>query len=213
MFKKPKSQDSSSRIYQIYALIDPRDNLVHYVGISIDAESRFYGHIHEVTGNYEESRWITSLKKNVLSPILRILEEIDGDNAGAIACEREQYWISEILRLGHPLTNVSGNTRRYIRASAGELYRTSQKPNFSRDETQANTAKKLPTMTEDEELLTVEEVARRLKVNQKRIYKLIQSGELEATNIGGEGRNIYRISLADFNRYLQSRKVRRDDRH
>jgi excisionase family DNA binding protein len=67
-------------------------------------------------------------------------------------------------------------------------------------------------MAEDEELLTVEEVARRLKVNQKRVYKLIQSGELEATNIGGEGRNIYRISLADFNRYLQSRKVRRGDR-
>ena len=64
-------------------------------------------------------------------------------------------------------------------------------------------------MAEDEELLTVEEVARRLKVSQKRVYKLIQSGELEATNIGGEGRNIYRISLADFNRYLQSRKVRR----
>ena len=67
-------------------------------------------------------------------------------------------------------------------------------------------------MAEDEELLTVEEVARRLKVNQKRVYKLIQSGELEAANIGGEGRNIYRISLADFNRYLQSRKVRRDDK-
>lgn len=68
-------------------------------------------------------------------------------------------------------------------------------------------------MAEDEELLTVEDVARRLKVNQKRVYKLIQSGELEATNIGGEGRNIYRISVADFNRYLQSRKVRRDDRY
>ena len=66
-------------------------------------------------------------------------------------------------------------------------------------------------MTEDEELLTVEDVARRLKVNQKRVYKLIQSGELEASNIGGEGRNIYRISLADFNSYLQSRKVKRDD--
>jgi excisionase family DNA binding protein len=144
---------------------------------------------------------------------LQILEEIDGDNAGAIACEREQYWISEMLGIGHPLTNVSGNTRPYVRANAGKLYRTFQKPNFSRDETRANTAKKLPAMTEDEELLTVEVVARRLKVNQKRIYKLIQSGELEATNIGGEGRNIYRIGLADFNRYLQSRKVRRDDRH
>ncbi len=64
-------------------------------------------------------------------------------------------------------------------------------------------------MTENEELLTVEEVARRLKVNQKRIYQLIQSGELEATNIGGEKRNIYRISVTDFNNYLQSHKVKR----
>ena len=211
MFKKQKLQNSSSRIYQVYALIDPRDSLVHYVGISVDAESRFYGHAHEVTGNYGESRWIKSLKKNGLSSILQILEEIDGDKAGAIACEKEQYWISEMLRLGHPLTNVAGNTRPYVRASAGELYRTSQKPSFSRDDTRANTAKKLPAIAEDEELLTVEEVARRLKVNQKRVYKLIQSGELEATNIGGEGRNIYRISLADFNRYLQSRKVRREN--
>ncbi len=67
-------------------------------------------------------------------------------------------------------------------------------------------------MMNNEELLTVEEVARWLKVNQKRVYKLIQSGELEATNIGSEGRNIYRISLADFNHYLQSRKVKRDEK-
>jgi len=67
-------------------------------------------------------------------------------------------------------------------------------------------------MADDDELLTVEEVAGRLKVNPKRVYKLIQDGELEATNIGGEGRNIYRISLADFNRYLQSRKVKRADK-
>src|SRR5713226_1431458 len=130
MFKKQKPQDRWSRRYQIYALVDPRDNLAHYVGISIDAQSRFYGHMHDVTGNYGESRWINSLKKNGLSPILQILEVIDGDNAGAIACEKEQYWISEMLRIGHPLSNVSGNTRPYARASAGELYRTSQKPNF-----------------------------------------------------------------------------------
>lgn len=68
-------------------------------------------------------------------------------------------------------------------------------------------------MADDEELLTVEEVARRLKVNPKRVYKLIQDGELEATNIGGEGRNIYRISLADFNKYLQSRKVKRENKN
>ena len=66
-------------------------------------------------------------------------------------------------------------------------------------------------MAGDEELLTVDDVARRLKVNPKRVYKLIQDGELEATNIGSEGRNIYRITLADFNTYFQSRKVKRDN--
>ena len=86
MFKKQKLQNSSTRRYQIYALIDPRDNLVHYVGISINAESRFYEHLHEVTGNFDEARWIKSLKKNGLSPMLQILEEVNGDNAGAIAC-------------------------------------------------------------------------------------------------------------------------------
>ena len=64
----------------------------------------------------------------------------------------------------------------------------------------------------EEELLTVEEVARRLKVNPKRVYRLIQDGELEATNIGSEGRNIYRISLTAFNDYLRSRKVKRADK-
>jgi excisionase family DNA binding protein len=67
-------------------------------------------------------------------------------------------------------------------------------------------------MADEEELLTVEEVARRLKVNAKRVYRLIQDGELEATNIGSEGRNIYRISLTAFNDYLRSRKVKRDDK-
>jgi excisionase family DNA binding protein len=67
-------------------------------------------------------------------------------------------------------------------------------------------------MDDDEELLTAEEVAKRLKVNPKRVYKLIQDGELEATNIGGKGRNIYRISLADFHTYLQSHKVRREEK-
>ena len=61
----------------------------------------------------------------------------------------------------------------------------------------------------EEELLTVEEVARRLKVNPKRVYRLIQDGELEATNIGSEGRNIYRISLTAFHDYLRARKVKR----
>jgi excisionase family DNA binding protein len=66
-------------------------------------------------------------------------------------------------------------------------------------------------MTDNDELLTVEDIARRLKVNPKRVYKLIQEGDLEATNIGSEGRNIYRITLTAFNAYLEARKVKREE--
>jgi hypothetical protein len=46
MLNPEKPQSLNYRSYQIYALIDPRDNLVHYVGISVDAQIRFNAHIY-----------------------------------------------------------------------------------------------------------------------------------------------------------------------
>ena len=65
-------------------------------------------------------------------------------------------------------------------------------------------------MADEDELLTVDQVARQLKVTTKQVYKLIQDGRLVATNIGGKGRSTYRISRADLNDFLQSRRTRHD---
>jgi excisionase family DNA binding protein len=65
-------------------------------------------------------------------------------------------------------------------------------------------------MADEDELLTVDQVAKQLQVTTKQVYKLIQDGRLVATNIGGEGRGTYRISRADLNNFLQSRRTKRD---
>jgi excisionase family DNA binding protein len=60
-------------------------------------------------------------------------------------------------------------------------------------------------------LMTVDEVARELRVNSRKVYQFIQSGELIATNIGTEGRKIFRIARLDFDAFLESRKLRRTE--
>lgn len=58
----------------------------------------------------------------------------------------------------------------------------------------------------NDSLMTVDEVARELRVNARKVYRFIQSGELVATNIGTESRKIFRIARSDFDAFLQSRK-------
>jgi excisionase family DNA binding protein len=58
-------------------------------------------------------------------------------------------------------------------------------------------------------LMTVDEVARDLRVSLRKVYQFIHSGELIATNIGTEDRKIFRITRADYEAFLQSRRQKR----
>ena len=60
--------------YQIYALIDPRDDSVRCVGFSRDAQIRLREHLNGGGGNGQERRWIHKLHKSGLSPILQHIE-------------------------------------------------------------------------------------------------------------------------------------------
>lgn len=60
-------------------------------------------------------------------------------------------------------------------------------------------------------LMTVDEIARELRVNARKVYQFIQSGELIATNIGTENRKIFRIARSDFDAFLESRKLKRPE--
>jgi len=59
-------------------------------------------------------------------------------------------------------------------------------------------------MREDEEVLTVEEIAKSLKVNPRTVRNWIASGELPAIDIGRG----YRISRSDFEAFKERRRAR-----
>lgn len=62
------------------------------------------------------------------------------------------------------------------------------------------------SITMSDDLMTVDEVAKELRVNSRKVYQLVQSGELVAANIGTGERKIFRIARSDLEAFLQSRR-------
>ena len=90
----------------IYALVDPRDNTIHYVGRTINDKLILQQHLQEVTANKKKSEWLGELKKVGMIPKMEILETIDCKEQEA---ERhEAHWIQHLLSIGFPLTNIRG---------------------------------------------------------------------------------------------------------
>jgi excisionase family DNA binding protein len=185
------SQTNSS--YQIYALIDPRDNAVRYVGLSTDAYVRFYGHLNSTNDYVQKKRWIIELRRQGLSPILQVIETVDASvDAQSIAHEREYHWIQEMLRLGHPLLNVRGNKHAYVRVSVPD-YQKKRKPIFKIRSTKG--------------WLSVEDIAKELGVHVDTVRGWIRDRKLRATKLGRD----YRIRRVDLDKFLEERTTNPDE--
>jgi GIY-YIG catalytic domain len=111
MFKKLLNRTRISLKSQpryIYALIDPRDEAVRYVGVTRDVYFRLSRHVKDASKMDRKGVWISELEQLGLSPELEILETIEGDaDIDDVALEREKYWIYEFLKSGAPLLNIS----------------------------------------------------------------------------------------------------------
>lgn len=69
----------------IYALIDPRDNQVRYIGKANNPEDRYKNHYNSARDKDTHKRnWINNIRKDGLRPELLILDEVPIDNW--------QYW-------------------------------------------------------------------------------------------------------------------------
>ena len=88
--------------YFIYALGDPRDGELRYVGCTKDPVTRL--HLHYVAKwNYTGAgEWIKQLKVLDLKPVLLCLEST---NDVPTARKQEEHWMSELRRQGHLLLN------------------------------------------------------------------------------------------------------------
>ena len=76
-------------VIYIYALTDPRDNTVRYIGkTKNNLNKRLREHIHESSNTYK-SNWIRSLINKGLKPSIQII-----DNSTELDWKtKEQYWI------------------------------------------------------------------------------------------------------------------------
>jgi len=59
----------------------------------------------------------------------------------------------------------------------------------------------------DKDFLSVEEVARRLSLKEETIRTYIREGSLNAYRFG----NVLRVRVDDFEKFVEERKVRRDE--
>lgn len=95
-----------NRCWYIYALVDPRNEEVRYVGWTLNVTKRLQGHVScSRTGaeKTHKSNWIKSLLEIGLSPRMDILESGSGDGWG----EAETRWIQHYRDLSHSLTNIA----------------------------------------------------------------------------------------------------------
>ena len=60
----------------------------------------------------------------------------------------------------------------------------------------------------EQRFMTVEQIAKDLGVSEDFVRGLIRSGELPAYKVG---RKEYRIRITDYEQFLETRKIKRDD--
>ena len=98
-----KAREDDTAGYDIYALIDPRNGAIRYIGMSFDADERFKQHLNCEGNNERKNAWIQGLKNRGLLPVLAIVEVVEGRLR---TLEREQYWIQFYAEQGADLINL-----------------------------------------------------------------------------------------------------------
>lgn len=94
----------------VYALVDPRDGLVRYIGCSVDAQQRRLQ--HRSGSNYQPRLkvWIKDIRQEQLCPEFVVLERFyrcaKRQQPITRAYVAEERWIARKLWEGHPLLNV-----------------------------------------------------------------------------------------------------------
>lgn len=91
----------------IYALVDPTDGTVRYVGKTLDEDHRLETHMKLRQRNYALTKWLRELKAMELTPVLWVLQYV---NATAWE-EVEKYWIRFFRERGELYNLEAGGDR------------------------------------------------------------------------------------------------------
>jgi len=105
-------------MYAIYALIDPRDNTVHYVGATDDVYRRFQEHINCCGRNFAKNAWILELRMANRMLVMKTLEEVESTEEAKV---QEAYWIKHFEMLGESITNSHKVEKSFPRRDTSSL--------------------------------------------------------------------------------------------
>jgi hypothetical protein len=97
--------------YSIYALVDPRDLHIRYIGQTCDPRARQYKHMCPTSSSASRAvkAWIKELHSIGLAPQLVVFQEVD---TRAEALRVENHWIRQFLAEGAALLNTVGRPKR-----------------------------------------------------------------------------------------------------
>lgn len=99
--------------YFIYALIDPRNEKVAYVGKTSRVDKRFREHLRRQQGS-AKYQWIQELLNENLNPVCEVLETIS-DPTNVDPGERECFWINYYRNRGEARFNVKTSPSQLIK--------------------------------------------------------------------------------------------------
>jgi group I intron endonuclease len=118
----------------VYLLSDPKTEEPRYVGVTVNLKNRIRDHKKDKRKCYR-TNWIQSLKKENLSPLVKVLEEVD-DKDRDIA---ERFWIAFFRERFDNLVNATDggdgalNPSPEVREKIASGHRGKKRPPFSEE--------------------------------------------------------------------------------
>lgn len=167
-------------MYSVYALVDPRNESIHYIGMSKNAWRRYAMHLLIPSkATPAKNAWVEELRKLDLSPLLTILEVVETEEETR---EREVHWIQHYLDLNVPLVNVAKTGKTSMRKVDLSLVVEAFPPSAEMLET----------------LITPQQIAEESGISEFTVKRLLRSGELRGLKVGSK----WRIRPSDVQDYL-----------
>lgn len=159
-------------MYTIYALVDPRDNTIRYVGLTDNVYRRFKEHITCDGCNPRKDAWIVELELHQVVVIMRSLEYV---NTIEEARESENYWIRHYQERGASLLNQDA-----VSSFTFEDFLTKMGHEVSERKTSNRQPRvKKPSQPKAPLSMTVKEAAQELGLSQSYIRELRTKGRLK----------------------------------